>query len=220
MTVNNWQTQILTPQAKLLLPKLASTALINKFYLAGGTALSLYLGHRESVDFDFFTNEEFSANIIDQFKPLSNELKVISRHDNSVEFFLGGVKFFFWLYLYPLTQPLNDFNGIKIASPVDIGLMKIIALEGRVAWKDIIDLYYLDQEVISIADLAKLFYQTYPQNEFNEYSRLKVLLNEKELAASPKPKLLKQVDLEQIKEHVYSKLLQEFKNNIRLAQGQ
>lgn len=212
----NWQTQILTPQAQALLPKLQQINILSQFHLVGGTGLSLYLGHRESVDFDFFTTTDFTARIVDEFKQKAHSLRVISRQDNSVEFILDNVKIFLWAYFYPLTQPLNKFQGINIASPLDIALMKIIALEGRVSWKDIIDLYFIDRQVLTIAELAKLFYGTYPQNEVNEYSRLKIIMDEKELEHSPKPKMLINVDFEEVKNTVYKKLMAEFAANIKL----
>jgi len=52
---------ILTESRKKILPLLVSWK--EKFYLAGGTGLALQIGHRDSVDFDFFSNNSFDPNI-------------------------------------------------------------------------------------------------------------------------------------------------------------
>ena len=57
-------TEILDPHRTNLLKKLISSPLLSPFYLAGGTALSLQLGLRVSVDFDFFTQNRFSPDVL------------------------------------------------------------------------------------------------------------------------------------------------------------
>ena len=56
---------ILDTQRKNILPKLSQ--LKKEFYLGGGTALALQLGHRDSIDFDFFTSESFDTNVLFNF---------------------------------------------------------------------------------------------------------------------------------------------------------
>lgn len=47
-----------------LLRKLQSSEILKEFYLAGGTALALHLGHRKSVDLDLFTQKPFAVDYI------------------------------------------------------------------------------------------------------------------------------------------------------------
>jgi len=56
--------KILPSKTKNLLEALSKKSFIKNFYLAGGTALSLQLGHRLSFDLDFFTPEEFDSQKI------------------------------------------------------------------------------------------------------------------------------------------------------------
>jgi len=123
----------------------------HRFYLAGGTALALRLGHRISVDLDFFSHEDelldaSRAEIIaalrkyfafDTLKDTIGNLHLRIR--GSVVGFMG--------YGYHLLAPTAELEGISLAGPLDIGLMKLDALVGRGARKDFYDLYFLSRHV-------------------------------------------------------------------------
>jgi hypothetical protein len=57
--------EVLQEEGKKIFNKLST---FENFYLAGGTALALLIGHRISVDFDLFTNEEIPRNLLDKVK--------------------------------------------------------------------------------------------------------------------------------------------------------
>ena len=146
--------EILDDERKKLLPKLAYFK--DRFYLAGGTALALHLGHRDSEDFDFFSPDDFD----DQF--LIGELhgvldgrdwQVIQDEKNTVSIIVDKkIKLSFFTYPYPLLESLIDEPNLKIASIVDIACMKLSAVVGRATMKDYVDLYYILQK----SDLTKL----------------------------------------------------------------
>lgn len=209
--------EILTPAARRLLPKLSEVEQLRDFYLVGGTALALYLGHRISIDFDFFTKKTFPGNIIDNFSVVNhNHLQVLSKYKGSVEFVLDGVKIFLWENYYPLIRDLDQFHSLRIAQPVDVGLLKIVALEGRSTWKDMVDLFFLDKYVIELEDLADIYRQTYPEDKHNNYSSLKVLLNRQEIEKTPKPDMLTPVNYDEVWNCVSGKLLKSFGKNIEV----
>ena len=64
----SWHTEVISEEAERVLAILLKND-IGSFYLAGGTALALRLGHRLSRDFDFFNSQPFDEEI------LLNELK-------------------------------------------------------------------------------------------------------------------------------------------------
>jgi hypothetical protein len=75
------------------------------FYLAGGTALALYFGHRESVDFDFFTPnpldpEALFLQCLSSFGSLSVKKTLTS--ENTLYILVNGIKISFMTYHYPL----------------------------------------------------------------------------------------------------------------------
>jgi len=116
------------------------------YYLAGGTALALYLGHRTSLDFDFYTSSEFDREeILNLLKKNWGEenITVSSLEKN---FFIGEinkVNVSVFHYPYKLLANLVNLRNISLASLDDIAAMKIIAVIQRPAKRDYIDLYYL-----------------------------------------------------------------------------
>lgn len=118
--------------------------IINKIdgtYLAGGTALSLFLGHRVSVDLDFFTPNDFLAG---PFIEVLSQLGIfvpIDIKDNSIVCQIDNVQFSLFKYRYPLLVPLEFYSGVYIASLRDIAAMKISAIGDRGARKYFYDLY-------------------------------------------------------------------------------
>lgn len=55
-----------------------------EFILYGGTAVALYLGHRESVDFDFFALEGFDPDDLYEIVPFLQDTKVVKKSPNNI----------------------------------------------------------------------------------------------------------------------------------------
>lgn len=72
----------------------------DKFYLAGGTALSLRLGHRRSYDFDFFTYDKFDSDFYSNMIKLDFNGSVSSLSEDTVNGNINDIGISF--YLYPL----------------------------------------------------------------------------------------------------------------------
>jgi len=64
--MKNIHISILPEQQKSLFDIIIKQDWISSFYLAGGTALGLHIGHRQSIDFDFFTQKKFDSSAIIQ----------------------------------------------------------------------------------------------------------------------------------------------------------
>jgi hypothetical protein len=126
--------------------------LIKDFYLAGGTGLALHFGHRFSVDLDFFSDD---ANAVgpDQRSTLravldDPTLEITYDKDSTFVVAWHGVGVsFFRLNLYPLVQPTFLVNNIRLASVEEIGAMKLAAIINRGTRKDMVDLYFILQQV-------------------------------------------------------------------------
>ena len=139
---------------------LANLEWISRFYLAGGTAIALRLGHRKSYDFDFFTNE--SIHELDILHELSNlgKVKIITQTDNIIHCFLDDFEVSFFKVKYPLLFETENFIHLKIASLTDLLLMKLQAISGRGTRKDFVDLYYL-LKIYELGDISHLYEQKY-----------------------------------------------------------
>ncbi|MDO8559396.1 MAG: nucleotidyl transferase AbiEii/AbiGii toxin family protein [bacterium] len=128
------------------------------FYLGGGTALALQIGHRDSVDFDFFGSKEIDTkNLFIGLKKIFKERNIlkIQEEDNTLAVLADDtVKMSFFGYPYKLIDKITEEKNIRLASIQDIGCMKLSAITSRATNKDYIDLYYILQR-ISLKDLLE-----------------------------------------------------------------
>ena len=126
------------------------------FYLGGGTALALQIGHRDSIDFDFFKEGEIDTKkLFGNLKEIFNGhpvLKVQEEFNTLSLIVLDDIKLSFFGYKYKLIKELVYEENLNLASVEDIGCMKLSAITGRASSKDYVDLYYILQNV----DLAEL----------------------------------------------------------------
>jgi predicted nucleotidyltransferase component of viral defense system len=126
------------------------------FYLAGGTGLALQLGHRDSIDFDFFSKEDINTESL--FKKISSifiehDIKKIQDEKNTLTILIdGNIKISFFTYHYPLIGDLVEDENFKIANLIDIAAMKMSAITSRATNKDYIDLYFIMKHV-SLTDI-------------------------------------------------------------------
>jgi hypothetical protein len=193
----------------LLIEQLRALPLIrNQFYLVGGTALALQLGHRLSVDLDFFTSEDFAP------LPLAGQLQRLAtakglRHTTgNLLGFLNDVKVEFVYYAYKPVFPLLDWEGLLLLDPRDIGLFKLLALLGRHTKKDISDLHFIDKEVIPIPELFLLLVSHYEQGDINLFKQLELLFDDQSINASEMPIMLREFDYDQAYAQIKQKLVE------------
>lgn len=127
-----------------LLKKISEVISIDDYYMIGGTALSLQLGLRESYDFDFCVKGEFNNEVLlEELKSVGN-VEVIQNQKGTCDVLLNGVQVSFFYYpnkvLKDFVKP-EEMPKLKIASVLDIAIMKVVAIGGRGAKKDFFDLY-------------------------------------------------------------------------------
>lgn len=142
-----------------LLKQITENVSINNYYMIGGTALSLQLGLRESFDFDFCVREQFNNQILlEDLKKLGN-LEVLQNQKGTCDVVINGVQVSFFYYPNPVINEfvkIKEMPYLKLASVLDIAVMKIVAIGGRGAKKDFFDLYnILNSLDISIVKLAE-----------------------------------------------------------------
>lgn len=133
---------ILTNEQIELLP------FINKFkknyYLAGGTAIALHIGHRKSIDFDLFTNLPLNKRkISDEIKKLSAPPQPVFFDADQQHYMINGVKCTFLYFPYKIEHPELFEEIIYMPSLLDLSAMKAFALGRRSKWKDYVDLYFI-----------------------------------------------------------------------------
>src|SRR3989338_4901795 len=137
--------EALTDRGKELFPLLS---LFKDFYLVGGTALALQIGHRQSVDFDLFSYTSLPDQLLAKVKRafLGSSVIVTYRTSNQLNLLLDNVKATFFHYEYPVIDPLLTWQNVSMASIQEIAAMKAFAIGKRLSYKDYIDWYFLLSE--------------------------------------------------------------------------
>lgn len=107
--------------------------------------MALHLGHRESVDFDWFFPSHLSLEKLRGSLEMIGNLEVSTEREGTFHGFLDGVQVTWLYYQMPLLQPLTTATELNfhLASLEDIGVMKLVAVSQRGAKKDFVDLYQL-----------------------------------------------------------------------------
>jgi len=140
------------------------------FYLAGGTGLALQIGHRDSVDFDFFSFQEINTQklfdkIIKVFKDYE-VLKVLEEENTLSVLIDKKIKLNFLTYKYKMIRKFIEEKDLNIASLEDIACMKLSTITGRASNKDYIDLYFILQKN-SLDNLFKKTIKKFPDLDTN-----------------------------------------------------
>jgi hypothetical protein len=184
------------------------------FYLAGGTALALQLGHRISVDLDFFSDEPIKktllSNIEDNFHAVAT---VLFKTTNELTLNIQGVKITCLYYPFHFTSIKQKTEIVPLASIHDIALMKAYTLGRRQSLKDYIDLYcILFKELISLKEIIMEAKEKYG-DAFNGRLFLEQLLYIDDLDDDVINWLWEPVSKEKMKEF-FSNLITKEKDNI------
>jgi len=159
---------ILDQKREDILPLLRSFK--DNFYLAGGTALALQLGHRDSIDFDFFSFNSFSTE--DLFKIAQqvfagHQITKTQEAKDTLTFTIDDtIKVSFFAYPYKLISALLDADNFMMASILDIGAMKLSAITSRSVLKDYVDLYFILHQ-INLDDLLISAKEKFPTIDSN-----------------------------------------------------
>lgn len=164
-----------------------------KTYLAGGTSLALQLGHRISVDFDFFTPSEFNQEKLSRVLSKIGQFSTKNIAKNTLFGKFNEVDFSIFTYANPLLFKTTSYKKINLASPKDIGAMKIPAILTRGVRKDFIDLYFLSKMGISLDDCLHYFDRKYKQLDNQLYGIIRSFSYFEEARKSDMPPMIKKV---------------------------
>jgi hypothetical protein len=135
-----------------------------EFYLVGGTAIALHIGHRRSIDFDLFKPKSFNAKkIIQKLDTHHLKYKVTRNVSEQLNVIISDVKFTFFEYPFPVKPEIKFEEYIKIPSLLDLAAMKAYALGRRSKWKDYVDLYFILKKHYSINQISQRADEIYGQ---------------------------------------------------------
>lgn len=167
------QTQTVETSTYELLKTIMVDARFNQFALAGGTALSLLIGHRKSIDLDMFTKDEFNPSALEKYLQEKYSFRGDFLEGFSLKGEVNGVKLDFIRHNYPDVEPKMNEDGVRLYGLKDISAMKLSAIaDNGTRLKDFIDVAYLSH-YLSLNEMISAFEIKYPQT--NPYRAVKGL---------------------------------------------
>ncbi|MBU4369662.1 nucleotidyl transferase AbiEii/AbiGii toxin family protein [Patescibacteria group bacterium] len=150
-----------------------------EFYLVGGTALALQIGHRISVDFDLFSKKDITLRVLNKVRRIfkGSKIEVIREHSEQLSVTIDRTKVDFVKYPFPLLFKLIKYQGVSISKISEIAVMKAYTMGRRETLKDYIDLYYiLKEKHVTLEKIIKLSQKKY-KREFNPRLFLEQLIH-------------------------------------------
>lgn len=152
--------EILSDNQKELLPLMAQFR--REYYLIGGTAIALYLGHRRSIDFDLFKPSAINhKRNLDKIAASSFTHAVTRRVSEQMNLVVNDVKVTFFQYPFPIDPTAKFENCFRLPPLLQLAAMKAYALGRRSKWKDYVDLYFLLLDHFTIADISAVATQIF-----------------------------------------------------------
>lgn len=188
-------TKGLSKQTQSNLESLSNVQFVSKYYLAGGTGLSLHLGHRFSQDIDFFSLTPEKSIIIASGLMNKGMLEVLQNDEGTFR-----VKLSFFLYPYKLLFPVVIYRNVKIADILDIACMKIEAISSRGTKRDFVDLYTICNTTKSLQELLTLFEEKYEGIKYNMLHILKSLVYFEDAEHDEMPRMITNISWNEVKE--------------------
>ncbi len=192
--------EILSDPQRRALASLDNPLAGTDFYLAGGTALSLQVGHRRSVDFDWFIARfEEPEALFQRLKSFKIDFQVQSVSLETAYLTIEGVQISFIGYDYPMLGKKVSLPGfgIQMASIDDIACMKLSAIASRGSRKDFVDLHYLIRNFDPIENYLQLYMKKYQERDIGHVVRSLGYFADAE--AEPEIRMIKPVIWEDLK---------------------
>ncbi|MBI2100673.1 MAG: nucleotidyl transferase AbiEii/AbiGii toxin family protein [Candidatus Vogelbacteria bacterium] len=161
----NWRLDVLPLKTKKALDYLGAESWLARagWYLAGGTALALQTGHRQSVDLDFFTPEKTfaPASVVTHFPQDVWQAEIVK--EGTIYGAVKGAKVSFIAYpFFVPVMPKLKYHGIEVLDKDDIAVMKIVAVSQRGRKRDFLDLFWYIKSVAPLASVINKLPRQYP----------------------------------------------------------
>lgn len=153
-------------------PQLKLWPLVKKFPpnfgLVGGTAIALHLGHRQSIDFDLFSNKPFDNADLRKIIVKTNKIdRVVFDEKGQYTIVANGVRFTFLEYPFHLSFHKNAVENINLPDLLTLAAMKAYALGRRAKWKDYVDMYFIIKKYKGLSAIVTRATSMFGK-EFNE----------------------------------------------------
>ena len=126
-----------------------------EYYLVGGTAIAMHIGHRRSIDFDMFKLSPLNhKKNLDKLNKSGCPYVVTRRVEEQMNLIINDVKVTFFQYPFDIKATEKFETIFRIPPLIDLAAMKAYALGRRSKWKDYVDLFFLITEHYSIKQIS------------------------------------------------------------------
>ena len=186
-----------------LLKKLQRLPVLEQTRLVGGTALALQLGHRKSIDLDFFGTVDCEAEYLRESIAGIASLSILKESPHIHIYIVDGIKVDIVNYKYPWLDDVVLEQGLRLASVSDIAAMKITAIIGRGTKKDFIDIAFLLHH-FSLEEILHFYAAKY--NDSSVFMAMKSLAYFDDAETDPMPDMFVNQSWQQVKAYILSKI--------------
>lgn len=196
--------EMITPGCRQALDVLRDRPFIRSFYLAGGTALALQIGHRVSKDLDWFSATLLLGQVeraeIRRSLAGIGQFTITGERDTMIFSRLFESEVSFIYQHHPLLEPIVELDGLALASPTDIGLMKLAAIRDRGARRDFVDVFCL-REIAPLTTLIDMAEQKYVDRTDFVITLARALAYFADAEQQPMPEMKRRVKWAEIKRY-------------------
>jgi len=161
--------------------------------------LSLQIGHRISIDLDFFTLTDFDENKLKDILIKEFDAQIFSIDNNAITGLIDRVKFDFIAHQYPLLESILEIEKTRLSSLEDIAAMKLNAVRNRGTKKDFVDIYFLLQK-FNLEELLEMVNSKYPNHV--DILTLKSLVYFDDAENQPDCEMLIDIDWKKVKQKI------------------
>lgn len=192
----------IAPDALPLLRALQNDENLQDFFLVGGTALAMQIGHRLSVDLDLFTDKPFDSQALLEYLSSLYGFRASTIFKNTLLGFIGETKVDFVAHQYALVNPLKRADGFRMASLEDIAAMKLNAIvHSGQRLKDFWDIYFL-LEKMPLSAMLRCYEAKYPAS--NAMIALKAVSYFEDINHDlDKPKIWRKITFARLKKRIF-----------------
>ena len=193
--------EVMASRQERILGELGAFATERDFYLGGDTSIAIQLGHRRSVDLDWFTPEEIAEPLV-----LSAELRrsglafeVTSVEEGTLHGEVEDVKVTFLEYRYPVLVPPVEWTeaGCRLAGLTDLACMKLSAIGDRGAKRDFIDIYALGRTRFTLEEILDFYRRKFETGDIAHSIMALTYFDDAE--EEEMPEMLWEVDWQEVK---------------------
>ena len=198
----NWHGEVLAAEQRPVLRQLGPVAQALRFYLGGGTAVAIHLGHRQSLDLDWFTGQTIDdpSALAQEIQDRGVDLSVTSTNRRTLHGVVRGVRVSLLESRYAqLSSPMvwPDF-GCAIAALDDLAAMKLLAVAQRGSKKDFLDVYALARHGLSLESMLEWYRRKFSVDDIGRVLYSLCYFDDAE--AAPMPMMLTPTTWEEVKQ--------------------